>query len=96
MNRHCLGAEIAPGRYNLINGHHRVAHARREGARTLPAYKLRCPHHVPFLTSLQAYERYVEYWNSKLRDLTGFASPQAPETHNHEREPADGNPNSHG
>jgi hypothetical protein len=79
--RPILMAEIAPGRYNLIHGHDRVAHARREGARTLPAYKVRCPHHVPFLTSSKAYEKYLEYWNSKLKDLNGFALPQAPGSH---------------
>jgi hypothetical protein len=67
--RPILLAEIAPGRYNLIDGHHRVAKARRAFAATLPAFKLRCPHHVPFLTSARAYERYVEYWNSKVKDL---------------------------
>jgi len=78
--RPILMAEIAPGRYNLIDGHHRVARARREGARTLPAYKLRCPHHVPFLTSSKAYEKYVEYWNSKLKDLNGATSKRPSST----------------
>lgn len=61
-----LLAEISPGLFNLIDGHHRVAKARREGLRTLPAHRVACPHHVPFLTSTRAYERYVEYWNEKL------------------------------
>jgi ParB-like nuclease domain len=62
-------AEIAPGRYNLIDGHHRVAKARRLGARSVPAHRIRCPDHVAFLTSTRAYEAYVEYWNSKLEDV---------------------------
>jgi len=41
-------AEIAPGRYNLIDGHHRVAKARREGVPSIPAYRIRCPEHMPF------------------------------------------------
>jgi hypothetical protein len=64
--RPILLAEISPGLFNLIDGHHRVAKARREGRRTLPAHRVVCPHHVPFLTSTRAYERYVEYWNEKL------------------------------
>lgn len=32
-------AEIAPGRYNLIDGHHRAEKARRDGVRTLKAYQ---------------------------------------------------------
>lgn len=64
--RPILLAEISPGRFNLIDGHHRVARARREGVATLPAYRVACPFHVPFLTSTHAYERYVEYWNGKV------------------------------
>jgi hypothetical protein len=64
--RPILLAEISPGRFNLIDGHHRVAKARREGVRTLPARRVACPFHVQFLTSTRAYERYVEYWNEKL------------------------------
>jgi len=61
-----LLAEIAPGIYNVIDGHHRVAKARRQLARTIAAHRVRCPDHIPFLTSARAYETYVEYWNSKL------------------------------
>ena len=54
----------------MIDGHHRVARARREGARTVRGLRLRCPEHVPFLTSTKAYETYVEYWNSKVDEAT--------------------------
>ena len=64
--RPILLAEISPGLFNLIDGHHRVAKARREGLRTLPAHRVACTHLVPFLTSTRAYESYVEYWNEKL------------------------------
>jgi hypothetical protein len=69
LTRPILLAEIAPWRYNVIDGNHRLAKARREGVASLPAYRLRCPAHVPFLTSAFAYERYVEYWNEKIRTL---------------------------
>lgn len=65
-SRPILLAEIAPDRYNVIDGHHRVAKARREGVRHIPAHRVRCPEHVAFLTSTRAYETYIEYWNSKL------------------------------
>ena len=68
LSRPILLAEIAPGRYNVIDGHHRVAKARREGVCTVWGRRLRCPEHVPFLTSTKAYEQYVEYWNSKVDD----------------------------
>jgi hypothetical protein len=62
-------AEISPGRFNLIDGNHRVEKARREGVRYIPAYRVHAPQHVAFLTSVRAYEKYVEYWNSKVDDL---------------------------
>ena len=68
LSRPIILAEIAPGRYNVIDGNHRVAKARREGLRRIPAHRVRCPEHVAFMTSARAYESYVEYWNSKLDD----------------------------
>lgn len=64
--RPILLAEISPGRFNLIDGHHRVAKAGREGVRALPAHRVASPFHVQFLTSIRAYQRYVEYWIGKL------------------------------
>ena len=62
-------AEIAPSRYNLIDGQHRVEKAHRMGIDTLLAYKLDVHQHIRFLNSKKAYESYVEYWNSKLGKL---------------------------
>jgi hypothetical protein len=67
--RPVLFAEISPGRYNLIDGNHRVGKARLNGVPTIAARRVSCPEHVPFLTSTFAYEKYVEYWNSKLPDI---------------------------
>jgi hypothetical protein len=67
LSRPILLAEIAPDRFNVIDGHHRVARARREAVSDLPARTIYSPHHVPFLTSIKAYESYVEYWNAKLK-----------------------------
>jgi hypothetical protein len=69
LSRPVLLAEIAPGRYNLIDGHHRVAKARRDGVPTVHARRIACPRHVPFLTTAEAYEKYVEYWNSKVKEM---------------------------
>jgi hypothetical protein len=69
LSRPILLAEISPGRYNLIDGHHRIGKARRVGAPTVPARKIGCPTHAAFLTSAVAYEQYVEYWNSKLKEM---------------------------
>jgi hypothetical protein len=71
LSRPVILAEIAPERYNLIDGHHRVAKARRKGVPSVPAYRIQCPDHVPFLTSTRAYEAYVEYWNGKVDEGLG-------------------------
>jgi hypothetical protein len=71
LSRPIVLAEISPGNFNVIDGNHRLARARRQGATALPAYRVQCPAHVPFLTSVFAYEKYVEYWNSKVSDLLG-------------------------
>lgn len=59
-------AEIAPDRYNVIDGHHRIEKAIRAGIEKLPAYKLSVTQHMGFLTSQQAYFTFVDYWNSKV------------------------------
>jgi hypothetical protein len=69
LSRPILLAEISPGLYNVIDGNHRLAKARREDARTILARRIPCPHHASFLTSMTAYEAYVEYWNSKFDAL---------------------------
>ncbi|NSW91883.1 MAG: ParB N-terminal domain-containing protein [Firmicutes bacterium] len=61
-------AEICPGMYNLIDGHHRIEKAYRIGLESIPAYKLKARQHIQFLTSTEAYHSYVEYWNSKIVD----------------------------
>ena len=61
-------AEIAPDRYNLIDGHHRVVKADRDNIYRIKAYKLKASQHIHFLTSRKGYEKYVEYWNNKIKD----------------------------
>ena len=54
-------AEISPGQFNLIDGHHRLARARREGRAAIPAYRIGPEHHTAFLTAKTSYESYVTY-----------------------------------
>ena len=68
VSRPVVLAEIAPGRYNLIDGNHRMEKARRTGLVSLMAFKLKFEQHMKFLTDKKAYVSYVEYWNSKLDD----------------------------
>jgi hypothetical protein len=69
LSRPILLAEISPGRFNVIDGHHRVAKATRDGVPTVHARRIACPQHVLFLTSTAAYKKYVEYWNSKVKEM---------------------------
>jgi len=61
-------AEIAPSRFNLIDGQHRVEKAHRLGMETIKAYRFYVHQHIRFLTNRKAYEIYVEYWNSKIEE----------------------------
>jgi hypothetical protein len=62
-------AEIAPDRYNIIDGNHRVEKAKRENIATLPAYRIKARDHVRFLTSQKSYLCYVDYWNDKVTEI---------------------------
>jgi len=62
-------AEISPGRYTLIDGHHRMEKARRMGIKSVRAYKLSVEQHMRFLISKEAYVAYLGYWNSKLKGM---------------------------
>lgn len=59
-------AEIAPDQFNVIDGNHRLERAYREGVRRILAFKVYAEQHVAFLTSVSAYQDYVDYWNSKI------------------------------
>jgi hypothetical protein len=62
-------AEIAPDRYNLIDGNHRMEKAKRLGYKDIMAYKLSPVQHIMFLTNHSSYEKYINYWNDKLIEL---------------------------
>jgi len=67
ISKPAILAEISPGRYNLIDGNHRMGKARRMGINSIRAYKLDVEQHIRFLTSRKAYVTYIDYWNSKLK-----------------------------
>lgn len=69
VSKPILLAEISPGRFNVIDGNHRVERAGRDGLKTIPARRIGAEQHLAFLTSMRAYEAYVGYWNSKLNEL---------------------------
>jgi hypothetical protein len=68
VTRPVIVAEISPGRFNVIDGNHRMEKARRMGIEEIPAYKLSPEQHLQFLTTENGYRAYVEYWNGKLKE----------------------------
>ena len=71
VKRPIIVAEISPGRYNVIDGNHRMEQAHRLGMEKIPAYRMNPEQHIQFLTTEQGYFAYIEYWNSKLKSLEG-------------------------
>jgi hypothetical protein len=69
ISRPVVLAEISPGRYNVIDGNHRMEKARRSGVTRMKAYRLTAHQHAAFLTSKKAYHSYVAYWNAKLQEM---------------------------
>ncbi len=66
INKPGIIAEIAPGRYNLIDGNHRIEKARRLGNKKFDVYRFNMESHLQFITTKKGYMAYVDYWNSKL------------------------------
>jgi hypothetical protein len=58
--------EISPGRYNIIDGHHRIEKAHRKNLPYVPAYKLKMEQLINYFIDLRGYNAFVDYWNSKL------------------------------
>lgn len=59
-------AEISPGKFNVIDGNHRLEKANRDGLEKIPAYRVNAHQHFAFLTSDRTYKAYIDYWNSKI------------------------------
>ncbi len=59
-------AEIAPNYFNVIDGNHRLERAYRSDITKIRAYRITPKDHTKFLISLESYQAYVRYWNSKL------------------------------
>ena len=69
VSRPVIVAEISPGRFNVIDGNHRMEKARRQGIEKIMAYKLNPGQHMQFQTTEKGYLAYIEYWNDKLKQM---------------------------
>lgn len=68
-------AEISPDRFNVIDGNHRLEKAYRDGASKILAYRVMAEQHVAFLTSVEAYKEYIQYWNGKIKENGKYPHP---------------------
>ncbi len=61
-------AEIRHDMFEIIDGHHRIEKAHREGVAFIDSYKLMGEQLPQYLTSVDRYKSYINYWNDKLQD----------------------------
>ena len=74
LDRPLIFIEVAPDNFNLVDGHHRLEKARRQGITELPGWMVFAHAAVRYLGSEFEYSRYVGYWNSKIEDLGDAAN----------------------
>jgi len=63
-----LLAEIAPDKFNVIDGNHRLERAYRDEVEMISTYKVYAEQHIDFLASVSAYENYIRYWHEKIKE----------------------------
>lgn len=61
LERPLIFIELAPDSFNLIDGHHRLEKAKREGLTELPAWMVDAHAAIHYLGSEYEYSRYVGY-----------------------------------
>lgn len=69
ISKPIIMAELSPGRYDVIDGNHRLEKARRAGLDHILGYRLEPKQHMQFLTTEKGYLAYIAYWNEKLKEL---------------------------
>ncbi len=66
INSPIILIELNPDRFTVVDGHHRLAKAYRNGVNTIMAYKLTVKQHIQFLTTVRGYRAFIDYWNEKV------------------------------
>ncbi len=65
-------AERKPGAFTVVDGHHRMAKARRDGVENIKAYKISGKDFISFFTTLESYEKFLWDWNEDLASFMMF------------------------
>ena len=68
LNKPLILVEIAPDRYEVMDGFYCIAKALQQGMDYLPAYYLTSEQAAAYLDSEENYARYLDYWNRKVED----------------------------
>ncbi len=68
LSRPVIQGEIGPGRFEIIDGNHRMEKALREGIESVDSYKLMGEQLLQYLSDERGYRAYIEYWNDKLQE----------------------------
>ncbi len=68
LSKPVIQAEIRHDMFEIIEGHHRIEKAHREGVAFIDSYKLIGEQLPQYLTSVDRYKSYINYWNDKLQD----------------------------
>lgn len=68
LSRPIIQAEIRHDMFELIDGHHRLEKAKREGLEFIDSFKLSGEQLSRYLTSVERYQTFVKYWNNKLQE----------------------------
>ncbi len=68
LSRPVIQAEIKHDRFEIIDGNHRMTKALRDGILFVDSYKILGEQLPQYLTSVERYKSYINYWNDKLKD----------------------------
>ena len=59
-------AEVRPFEYVVIDGHHRLEKAHRNGVYQLDGYVLPPEQYIRFIATKESYKNLIAHWNSKF------------------------------
>ncbi len=68
LSKPVILAEIRHDMFEIIDGHHRIEKAHREGIPFVDSYKIMGEQLPRYLTSVERYKSYINYWNDKLKN----------------------------
>ncbi len=68
LSKPVIQAEIRHDMFEIVDGHHRIEKAIRDGIQYVDSYKVMGEQLPQYITSDARYRSYINYWNDKLQD----------------------------